>query len=409
MTIFPSYNNDLPILKLKTQADSINTKKVSLIGMPGDRDLQIGDTFFLQFRDVGMERIRSSITHLKPASSPLLSLINGAKPFPHEYSFDAGIKTPNNTLNPKQQVAYQAVMTQENPIVLIRGPPGTGKTRIIAEIARRCGADENFRFIVCSQANEIIDEIVTKIDFMGDKLLRYQSRSHEANFPNIPHGVKAAALKITGNHARSEDIEREKVRLLNKAQIICTTLGAIDFVKFLGIKRFDIMVVDEAGQANELEVLQALALFPKKLVLIGDDRQLRPFCDRDSETSSSMFTRLFQAGYPFVELDEQYRMCFENCSLISQIFYDNKLKTSGGKLKARGAPGKRPWDKRLCFVHSDGEESKETDTNFQETSYKNDDQVEKIFNIVEELLRNGLTDLKQVSILTPYVAQKRVI
>ena len=44
--------------------------------------------------------------------------------------------------------------------------------------------------------------------------------------------------------------------------------------KFEEINNVDYLIVDEACQSNELETLVALQLNPKRVILVGDNKQL---------------------------------------------------------------------------------------------------------------------------------------
>lgn len=63
--------------------------------------------------------------------------------------------------------------------------------------------------------------------------------------------------------------------LIQQSRIICTTLsssGQNKFQKLAG--KIDVLVIDEACQSNELESLIPFQLNPKKVIMVGDPKQL---------------------------------------------------------------------------------------------------------------------------------------
>ena len=103
---------------------------------------------------------------------------------------------------------------------------------------------------------------------------------------------------------------------------------------------FDWVIVDEAGKATPPEILVPIAL-GKKIVLVGDHKQLPPIVDesliKESKENQYNITKkdLETSLFEYLEkklndncksiLDEQYRMNPVIGELISQMFYDGKL------------------------------------------------------------------------------------
>lgn len=101
-------------------------------------------------------------------------------------------------------------------------------------------------------------------------------------------------------------MERDRLRMaiLEEASIVCTTLafsGGNSFARL--VRKFDVVVVDEAAQAVEPSVLVPLAHGgAKQVFLVGDPEQL-PATVMSSVAvaqgyDKSLFKRLQQAGYP---------------------------------------------------------------------------------------------------------------
>lgn len=133
--------------------------------------------------------------------------------------------------------------------------------------------------------------------------------------------------------------------LVKTRQLVCGTLVGLG-QKQLGIAEtnFDWVVVDEAARAQASELMIAIQS-GKRVLLVGDHRQLPPFYDKNHLKTAAKqlgiskksiqvtdFQKLFETTKG-VTLDTQYRMCEPIGDLISHCFYSNeltKLKTGRG-------------------------------------------------------------------------------
>lgn len=121
---------------------------------------------------------------------------------------------------------------------------------------------------------------------------------------------------------------------------------------------FDTVIIDEAGKANLAEATVPMRL-GKKYILVGDQRQLPPYMDREEikdfienstnhnleqeEVESAISYSLFEdflhdENFPesnTVLLNYQYRMNPEIGNYISELFYDRKLLHGRGTEKQR--------------------------------------------------------------------------
>ena len=118
--------------------------------------------------------------------------------------------------------------------------------------------------------------------------------------------------------------------LVLKTPVICTTLS------MAGISRLDLirnsvdyLIVDEACQAIEPACLIPFNLNPKRVILVGDQKQLpaTTFSDNaiESNFARSLFERLLQSGYQKTMLTIQYRMHPLIRQFPSDKFYHGKI------------------------------------------------------------------------------------
>lgn len=89
------------------------------------------------------------------------------------------------------------------------------------------------------------------------------------------------------------------------------------------------MVIDEAGQAVELSCLIPLMYSCKRLILIGDPKQLpatvfSPVCLK-CHYDQSLFERLMRSEFPVNMLRVQYRMHADISKVIGSTFYHGLL------------------------------------------------------------------------------------
>ena len=76
----------------------------------------------------------------------------------------------NELRNDAAQIEAVGRAVSRQPFLLLRGPPGTGKTSVIAEIALQLAARKN-RVLVASQTNVAIDHLVERLDKLNDKIV----------------------------------------------------------------------------------------------------------------------------------------------------------------------------------------------------------------------------------------------
>ena len=200
---------------------------------------------------------------------------------------------------------------------------------------------------------------------------------------------------------------------------------------------FDLVIIDEAGHATFGETVIPM-LFAKRVLMVGDDKQLPPICGdelpclqhmekdcvsgvdnqkNDCWLEYSLFEYLWnkpdQFILPRLMLDTQFRMHPDIGSFVSQAFYDGKLRN--------GTPAK---DRQFIFSSFSRPVSVLSTSNqnnrFESrsgTSYFNQTEAEYIQKIVEALIDdlaqqlNAGSSAQKVSlgIITPYSSQVHLL
>lgn len=202
---------------------------------------------------------------------------------------------------------------------------------------------------------------------------------------------------------------RAKKQLISKADIICTTLGScgglFDYYQSL---KFDVCIIDEATQCTEISSFTPLQYGIKKLILVGDVKQLPPFVFSrecaDAGLKNSLFARIQQS---FVGtnlegvkmLTTQYRMHPEIVKWPNEYFYEGKLKSNPDATKCDGFPFK-PY---TVF----GLEYSQNMTQSAHQIY-NHEEIEFVLKLLTEIMQCCHRHTT-IAIITPYTRHKREI
>ena len=255
-----------------------------------------------------------------------------------------------------------------------------------------------------------------------EKELHHAKKNHTGKVSSLEQALNQKQEKKNNLIMRHKD-ERTKQRnshrersivqkrLLMNADIICSTLcGSGNSVMECFLRNplhFSCVIVDEASQCCELDMLIPLRYLSSKLILIGDPLQLpatvKSQTAQEHGLGQSLFERLYNhfsqlnaEDNPVKMLQIQYRMLPQICQFPSQHFYGGKL------LSASDMNTTFPFKPFLVFDVTVGhEESKE------EGSIFNMAEASLVLKLCKVLLR----DLKcsQIGVITPYKAQERII
>ena len=155
---------------------------------------------------------------------------------------------------------------------------------------------------------------------------------------------KAAGGDDGAQNAAAWEAQQARLR---KAHVLCATCVGSRAAVLRGL-RFTHVLVDEAAHATELAALVGLARGCRRLVLVGDDRQLpASVASRDAARDglgASLFERLAAAGRaPVLTLRTQYRMPGPLRAFPSRRFYGGALRDAATVVAARPPPRGFAW------------------------------------------------------------------
>lgn len=328
----------------------------------------------------------------------------------------------NLTDSQKNAVIRSLSLDRENPFFLIHGPPGTGKTTVIAEIVRQL-RNRGKNILITSHTNVAVDNALEKL------LPDY--RSYELGSKIVRLGLRA---KVTDKRLRDlVPVKDEELVKLRTAQVVGATLSKVSMLKMCNKISwanpfFDVVIVDESSMAT-IPLTLVGVLSGKHFILVGDHKQLPPITTQEAnkvlnenEEYESLF-RLLIEKYPkkSIMLDVQYRSHPEIFEFSSRYFYDGKIKSAPEclqkvlalqKMPFKGiVPGTLTGEPVICvntegvFGYPIGWVEYGSKKN---RSYFNQYEAAVALAIMDELLRYGVS-ANQICIITPYRLQSRII
>ena len=274
-------------------------------------------------------------------------------------------------LNASQQQAVNKTLCCRD-VMVVHGPPGTGKTTTLVEAVYETLRREP-QVMVCAQSNAAVDWICGKLIDRGVPVLRVGnparvddkvlSATYERQFeahPDYPElwGVRkairelvagrrrmsradASALSNRLHNLRRRAVELEvkiQVEIFESARVVASTLVGSDNAVLKG-RRFTTLYIDEAGQALEAACWIAIRK-ADRVIFAGDHCQLPPTVKsveaERAGLSRSLMESVVDKCRPAVELlTVQYRMNEAIMRFSSDWFYGGRLQAAE-EVKCRG-------------------------------------------------------------------------
>lgn len=264
-------------------------------------------------------------------------------------------------LNRSQEKAVNMALVAKD-VMVVHGPPGTGKTttlvEAICEVVRR-----EPQVLVCAQSNTAVDWISLQLASRGLGVLRIGNPSrvtdemlaftYERRFESHPDypllwqlRKSIRQLRSASKQKRSESYHQQLSRLRDRADslevairnslfdssrvIACTLAGAASAV--LTNRRFHTLFIDEAAQALEAATWIALQK-ADRAILAGDHQQLPPTVKSHEAMRQGLARSLmetFAVRHPEAVklLTLQYRMNETLMRFSSDKFYSGQVKAA---------------------------------------------------------------------------------
>lgn len=354
-----------------------------------------------------------------------------------------------------QQAAIKHAI--EEPVTIVWGPPGTGKTTVMSALAIYF-LSQNKKVLIVSHSNVSVDGVAKKIYQQlrashGDsylekgKVLRYgyirdeelhrneyisslyhtiskhtekreeldalQDAFNKLKKQNGLGDLRVLDLKKRIMHIQAE-MHAEESKYVRDANVVCTTASKMVSDKTISDEMYDVVMFDEVSMAYAIQVLAAATFSKEKLICVGDFMQLPAIAQgpKKDVLCEDIFDYLGinRNGEPYyhpwlVMLDEQHRMHPDISAFSSKYVYKGLLRDAEGVEEKR----KEIVDSEMFM----GDVLKLID---MEGTYcacaKSADNSR--YNILSALISFAISlksevDGKSVSIITPYSAQTLLV
>ncbi len=332
-------------------------------------------------------------TELSPTDDynvcPLFDLIVKNQPFP-----PCGYIKDTSFLK-----KFRLMMDSPDPgVLIVDGAPGTGKTKLASHTIamyiwlRKQIGKKVPRILVTAPSNAAADVIFLKLlaEVEEDPTVVVRRTGERSKFSQrvlstVEKDESVFKLSILQEeNGGTENPPSEnfiKQQYLLRATIVVTTLGSSQSTDLASIRHsldFDLLVVDECGQASCFEFLYPL-YFPSisKLLLVGDPRQLGPVIkwvgfSNYQPNETSLFVNFYERlqredELRIIVLRKQYRLRKSVAEFVSAIAYNDQQ-----GVMEQAETGN--WEKTLslpeiCVFSGDSWEEKKADCTFSHENH----------------------------------------
>ncbi|CAM6059613.1 unnamed protein product [Sphagnum tenellum] len=314
-------------------------------------------------------------------------------------------------LNNDQKRAIHKILAARD-YALILGMPGTGKTSTIVHAVNALLA-RGASVLLTSYTNSAVDNILLKLKMQNVDFVRVGRT--DAIHPELwGHVINGPGMTVAN--------VREMEAMVDKARVVGVTCLGITHAMF-GKRKFDVCIVDEAGQIT-LPVCLGPLRCANTFVLVGDHYQLPPLVRnpeaREKGMTVSLFRRLSEAHPQAVSaLQCQYRMCADIMSLCNALIYGNRLRCGSREVATAQLTLSTPLLKhapqwlhqvldpcrKVLFLDTDAMAAEETR---MRKAIHNVAEASIVIKIVRALVAGGL-GISDIGVISPYNAQVDLI
>ncbi|ADC64643.1 AAA ATPase [Ferroglobus placidus DSM 10642] len=341
-----------------------------------------------------------------------------------------------------QKEAVESILAlEEGELLLVVGPPGTGKTRVISRAALEL-ADQGEKVLITSHTNRAVDTALERLhpsmavrvgrpervsESMKDYLIENRAREKEGvgrrlkqldreverikkNMRRRKKGGWGEVFLSMGldflYHERAELLKAAEEEVVEEAKIVGTTLIKSNLWPVKNVE-FDTVLIDESSQVSISLALLGMVK-ARKYVLVGDHHQLLPVLRsvRDARRYSAFIYLKNKYPHRVKWLKRHYRSNSKIASL-TRFFYEESIQPDESCRSIVLETGKHVQpalspDKPVVFVSVEGEEV------VMDGSKANVSEVEVCRWLVEELVKAGVPE-QEIACISPYRAQVELL
>ncbi len=262
-------------------------------------------------------------------------------------------------LNTTQEKAVNEVLRAKD-VMVVHGPPGTGKTTTLVEAINETLHRES-QVMVCAQSNMAVDWIAEQLTDRGinvlrignptrvnDKMLSFTYERRFEAHPDYPQlwSIRKAIRELRQQRRRGDNFHQKKDRLQARATelelriqaqlfgearvIACTLAGSAN--RILDGQKYATLFIDEAAQALEAACWIAIRK-ATRVVFAGDHCQLPPtvksIAAMKGGLAKTLMERIVENKPEVVTLLRvQYRMHEDIMRFSSDYFYGGMVETA---------------------------------------------------------------------------------
>jgi hypothetical protein len=269
-------------------------------------------------------------------------------------------------LTSAQTAAWLGLAKQRAGLIL--GPPGTGKTHLLAwlilgYIRARRRRDMRARVFVTAFTRNAIGNVIDSVARHGVRHCPGLFKTHFIGAapsngldPSVEHRVIFGKKAI---EAVLDDLDEDAVVAGGSVWSLYRILGESSSGDGFTSDLFDMVCVDEASQMVVSHGLMAMGGLREggRLIVAGDDRQLPPIragrdiAIGDRELGGSLYSLLKSAGLPEYALDETFRLNEPLASFPEKKFYPGVYRSSKPDSRLALVPawreGLEPWEEAV--------------------------------------------------------------
>jgi predicted DNA helicase len=369
-------------------------------------------------------------------------------------------------LNDSQVAAVARAVGTPDPLAVIHGPPGTGKsTTLVSVIAERLRLGQ--RLLVAAPSNLAVDTLaervmaalpaaqVVRVGHVGRQSRAVRERCSldlllaESDDGKLAWEARRRMRRLLGSLAteagrdgltrlpakqwreRKERFaqlreaqrdlrvleERALKDVLSSSQVVFATLAGCGSRTVLAAGPFDAVIIDEAAQATEPEAWLGVRLAPT-LILAGDHLQLAPTVISDEAASLGLAETLLSRAVDWYGdravrmLTLQYRMNIVIADFASAAVYGGRLGTAETVAHRRltdlpGVTG--PPESPLLLVDTAGMPGyEESEVELRDGSRANEGEAGAVATRVGQLLARGVP-ASEIGVISPYAGQVSLV
>uniref|UniRef100_A0A914MLT5 RNA helicase n=1 Tax=Meloidogyne incognita TaxID=6306 RepID=A0A914MLT5_MELIC len=347
------------------------------------------------------------------------------------------IRFSSNSFNQEQRNAIFAILMGRHIKInnksgtllpyIIHGPPGTGKTTVLVEAVRLLLEQKDYdtRILVCTPSNTAADLFATELLETAkiDPELIFRLYALMVPVEDLKESLKP--ITYTKTPDGFSDIEMFAIhpaeRLLKFKVVVCTMMASTYLMLGYFSSKFSHIIIDEAGQASELETLVPIVGVigernDCKIILAGDHKQLGPVenvdyfrrnkfnnslierlqtveCYKDDERIMTFLRKNYRSHEAIIKVPS--RLCYNNVLIAAEDALPRDKLANWEGLPTKGFP--------LLWHHIDSPEKCEKDG----TSYMNFGELELVLVYVKRIINELNVKPVDIGIISPYTYQAR--